>query len=324
MSPHQHLRCGLKQAAFEFYLWVMVCMSDVLSENAARAPSPSFGEKRAAAIYDLGHSTIFASRIDPRFSYCTYAPPHLGESKRPMQLVVVVHGTGRAFTEYRDAFAAFARWNDCIVLCPLFPAGPQGDGNRDGFKHLREADIRYDQILLSMVDEIAAKFGCDFSKFALFGYSGGGQFVNRFGLLHPERLWALSIGAPGSVTLIDFDQDWWVGVRDFEKRFGKALNLPALKALPVHMVVGKADMETWEITHREGGKFYMAGANDAGRTRPERLETLRKSFVQAGVNVTLDLVDNVPHDGLACVDTVQDFLAAVLGEMRGKAPSTAP
>ncbi|WP_411877486.1 alpha/beta hydrolase [Polaromonas sp. YR568] len=291
-------------------------MPEVLSANAATAPSPSFGDKRAAAIYDLGHSTIFASRTDPRFSYCTYAPPHLHEARQPMQLVVVVHGTGRAFTEYRDAFAAFAKWNDCIVLCPLFPAGPQGDGNRDGFKHLREADIRYDQILLSMVDEVAVKFGCDFSKFALFGYSGGGQFVNRFGLLHPERLWALSIGAPGSVTLIDPQQDWWVGVRDFEKRFGKPLNLAALKALPVHMVVGKADMETWEITHREGGKFYMAGANDAGSTRPERLETLRKSFAQAGVDVTLDLVDNVPHDGLACVGTVQDFLAGVLRDIR--------
>lgn len=291
-------------------------MSEVLPANAATAPGPSFGDKRAAAIYDLGHSTIFASRADPRFSYCTYAPPHLHDAKQPMQLVVVVHGTGRAFTEYRDAFAAFAKWNDCIVLCPLFPAGPQGDGNRDGFKHLREADIRYDQILLSMVDEVAVKFGCDFSKFALFGYSGGGQFVNRFGLLHPERLWALSIGAPGSVTLIDPQQDWWVGVRDFEKRFGKPMNLAALKALPVHMVVGKADMETWEITHREGGKFYMAGANDAGNTRPERLETLRKSFVQAGVEVTLDLVDNVPHDGLACVGTVQDFLAGVLRDIR--------
>lgn len=298
-------------------------MSDALLANTGTASPPSFGEKRAAAIYDLGHSTIFASRTDPRFSYCTYAPPHLGESKQPMQLVVVVHGTGRAFTEYRDAFAAFAKWNDCIVLCPLFPAGPQGDGNRDGFKHLREADIRYDQILLSMVDEVALKFGCDFSKFALFGYSGGGQFVNRFALLHPERLWALSIGAPGSVTLIDNQQDWWVGVRDFEKRFGKPLNLAALKALPVHMVAGKADMETWEITHREGGKFYMAGANDAGRTRPERLETLRQSFVQAGVNVTLDLIDNVPHDGLACVDTVQDFLATVLRDVRKKAAGRA-
>lgn len=298
-------------------------MSDVLSPVAATASPQSFGDKRAAAIYDLGHSTIFASRTDPRFSYCTYAPPHLGNSKRPMQLVVVMHGTGRAFTEYRDAFAEFAKWNDCIVLCPLFPAGPQGDGNRDGFKHLQEANIRYDKILLSMVDEIAVKFSCDFSKFALFGYSGGGQFVNRFGLLHPERLWALSIGAPGSVTLLDFKQDWWVGVRDFEKRFGKALNLAALKALPVHMIVGKADMETWEITHREGGKFHMAGANDAGRTRPERLETLRKSFVEAGVDVTFDLVDNVPHNGLACVSHVQDFFATVLGTMRGKTATPA-
>jgi poly(3-hydroxybutyrate) depolymerase len=170
-----------------------------------------------------------------------------------------------------------------------------------------------------MVDEVAEKFGCDFSKFALFGYSGGGQFVNRFSLFHPERLWAVSIGAPGSVTLLDFNQDWWVGVRDFEKKFGKPLNLDALKALPVHMVVGKADLDTWEITHREGGKFYMAGANDAGRTRPERLESLRKSFAASGVDATLDLVDNVPHNGLACVDKVQDFFAAVLRALRDEA-----
>ncbi|HSV51699.1 MAG TPA: alpha/beta hydrolase [Burkholderiaceae bacterium] len=292
-------------------------LPDVLPFDTSPATSArAFGEQRAEAIYDLGHSTVFAARSDPRFSYCTYVPPHLNAAKRPMELVVVMHGTGRAFAEYRDAFAEFAKWNDCIVLCPLFPAGPHGDGNRDGFKHLREADIRYDRILLSMVDEVATKFNCDFSKFALFGYSGGGQFVNRFGLLHPECLWALSIGAPGSVTLLDFKQDWWVGVRDFEQKFGKALNVAALKALPVHMVVGKADTETWEITHREGGKFYMAGANDAGLTRPERLETLRQSFANAGIDVQLDLVDNVPHNGLACVGKVQDFFAAVLSGMR--------
>ncbi len=52
----------------------------------------------------------------------------------------------------------------------------------------------------------------------------------------------------------------------------------------------------------------MPGANSAGRNRPERLESLRRSFEAAGVNVTLDLVDNVPHDGLKCVGEVQDFL----------------
>lgn len=295
-------------------------MSSLQDSSVASSPTPeSLGENRAAAIYDLGHSTIFAARSDPRFSYCTYAPASTGNTPQPRQLVVVVHGTGRAFTEYRDAFAEFAKWNNCMVLCPLFPAGPQGDGNRDGFKYLHEGSIRYDEILIDMVDEVAQKFGCDFSRFALFGYSGGGQFVNRFAYLHPERLWALSIGAPGSVTLLDFSQDWWVGVRDFESRFGKPLDVDRLKTLPIHMVVGKADLETWEITHKEGGKFFMAGANDAGHTRPERLETLRKSFAAAGVAATLDLIDNVPHNGLACVDKVQDFLAATLRAMRSDA-----
>ena len=108
-------------------------------QSSAATADPS-DHARARAIYDLGHSTIFAARSDPRFSYCMYVPPHIDSARHPVELVVVMHGTGRAFVEYRDAFAEFARWNDCIVLCPLFPVGVLGDGNRDGFKQLREGD----------------------------------------------------------------------------------------------------------------------------------------------------------------------------------------
>lgn len=107
-----------------------------------------------------------------------------------------------------------------------------------------------------------------------------------------------------------------MGTQDFETRFGKPMNLEALRRLPVHMIAGKADIETWEITHREGGKFFMPGANDAGRTRPERLETLRRSFEAAGVRVAFELLDNVPHNGLACVGHVQDFFATALHALR--------
>ena len=62
----------------------------------------------------------------------------------------------------------------------------------------------------------------------------------------------------------------------------------------------------------------MPGANSAGRTRPERLESLRRSFEAAGVHAVLDLVDNVPHDGLKCVPQVQDFLAATLRRLRNE------
>ena len=286
--------------------------------QSTAAPALAPDAARARAMYDLGHSTVFASRIDPRFSYCMYVPPHIDQARHPMELVVIMHGTGRAFVEYRDAFAEFARWNDCIVLCPLFPVSPLGDGNRDGFKQLIEGVIRYDHILQGMVAEVGEKFGRDFSRFALFGYAGGGQFVNRYTLLHPDTLWAASIGAPGSVTLLDPSQDWWVGVRGAEARFGKAVDIEALRQVAVHMIVGKADLETWEITHREGGKFFMPGANSAGATRPERLESLRRSFEAAGVKAVLDVVENVPHDGLKCVGQVQDFLAAELHKLRNE------
>ena len=79
------------------------------------------------------------------------------------------------------------------------------------------------------------------------------------------------------------------------------MNLEALRELPVHMIAGKADIETWEITHREGGKYYMPGANDAGRTR---------------IKVRFELLDNVPHNGLACVGQVQEFFADALNALR--------
>ena len=92
-------------------------------QSSAATAVPS-DHARARAIYDLGHSTIFAARSDPRFSYCMYVPPHIDSARHPVELVVVMHGTGRAFVEYRDAFAEFARWNDCAM--PAVSGGRAG------------------------------------------------------------------------------------------------------------------------------------------------------------------------------------------------------
>lgn len=270
-------------------------------------------------VYDLGPTVIYASRTDPRFSFCMYVPPTLMENPEPPELIVAMHGTGRfSFLEFRDAFAPFGRWNNCIILCPLFPVGVCGDGNRNGYKFMAEGDIRYDRVLLDMVDQVQDMYGLAFDRFALFGYSGGGHFAHRFFYLHPERLWAVSIGAAGSVTLLDTDKNWWVGVGDLAERFGRPLNIPAMREVDVHMVVGEADLETWEITHREGGKHWMPGANDAGKTRPERLRSLQRSFEKAGIAVAFDLVGGVSHDRLKCVGKVQDFFYTALAKRRAR------
>ncbi|MEP7454175.1 alpha/beta hydrolase [Phyllobacterium sp. SB3] len=289
-------------------------MTDERKADASSIPATD------PSLYDTGSTTIFASRHDPRFSYCLYVPPGLGKTDEQTQLVVAMHGTGRSFITYRDAFAAFGRWNNCIILAPLFPVGVEGDRNASGFKYIIENDLRYDELLIAIVDEVKDYYRLKIDRFAMFGYSGGGHFTHRFLLLHPDRLWAASIGAPGSVTLLDPTRDWWVGTRDFAKLFGKQVDIEALSKVAVQMVVGAADLETWEITHKPGGRYWMPDANRAGKTRPERLASLRDSFEAAGIGVRFDLVPNMAHDGPQAVPVAEDFFAMALARYRSSIP----
>jgi len=265
-----------------------------------------------SASYDLGSTAMFACKADPRFHYCLYVPPEVRDGEQ-VDLLVAVHGSSRdSFLEFRNGFAPFGRWNRVAVLCPIFPIGPLGDDERNGYKYMQEGDIRYDKVLLSMVAEVSEKYRQDWAKFAIFGFSGGGHFSHRFAIMHPRRLWAACIGAPGSVTLLDPGRDWWVGIRDLPDRFGISFDKAALAAVPVQMIVGSADLETWEITHKPDSTHWMDGANEAGRTRPERLQTPARSFRGAGVNVQLDLMAGVSHERLKTLPQVEDFLVGVL------------
>ena len=277
---------------------------------------PTELQRRGRALYDFGRTILYASRHDPRFPFCLYVPPDIHEPGPAPQLIVGMHGTGRNVAEYRDWFAQFGQWNRCVILAPLFPAGVRGDRDRDGYKYVLEGDIRYDRVLLAMVDELEDLYGLRFPRFALWGYSGGGHFTHRFLLLHPGRLWAVSIGAPGSVTQIDPNRDWWVGIRNMEAIFGTAPDLDAMRRVAIHMVVGDADRETWEITHKPGGRRWMEGANDAGPTRPDRLETLRRNFAEHGIEAQLEIVPGVSHDAARVVPRVQGFFARTLRRMR--------
>lgn len=274
-------------------------------------------EARHRKMYYRGSTTIFSCRKDPRFAYCLYVPQSFDQSADNHQLLVAVHGTGRTMVEYRDAFAEFGRFNRYIILAPLFPVGPLGDGNPHGFKYLKEGDIRYDEVLLAMVDEVAQALGTTFDRFSLFGYSGGGHFANRFYYLHPERLRSVSIGAPGSVTLIDDSRDWWVGTGGIEGIFGKSLNLDALRQVDVQLLVGAADLETWEIHYAPGSVQYMEGINDSGRTRVERNASLALNLQRHDIRVQQDIVPNTAHAGMSVVPYVQDFLLGLSGSEQG-------
>jgi poly(3-hydroxybutyrate) depolymerase len=271
-----------------------------------------------SAAWSRGKTPVFASRYDQRFSYCLHIPENLGP-RTP--LVVIMHGTERNFLLYRDHLQPFADEHGVVVLAPLFPAGIIDPADLHNYKFIDYQGIRYDQALLAMVDEVAERYPVDVEQFYLHGFSGGGQFAHRFFYLHPDRLAGVSIGAPGRITRLDDTLPWWLGTADFEKRFGTPIDFDALRRVPVLMVVGDQDVETWEITN-PGEPNWMAGAELTGDTRVERLRTLERDFVAHGVDVRLVLVPGVAHRGSQVLQPVRDFFAELIHTRRhGEEPS---
>ncbi|HEX3786568.1 MAG TPA: alpha/beta hydrolase [Pseudonocardiaceae bacterium] len=263
-------------------------------------------------LYFLSGATpLFVCRADQRVSYCLYIPQRVEGDPERFPLIVVQHGTARTAVKYRDAFRQFCEKNRCVVLAPLIPAGI-GDDPEDlhSFKFLSYQGIRFDLLLLELVAEAARRFPIDGEKFMLYGFSGGGQFAHRFLYLHPERLSAVSIGAPGRITQLSGDR-WWLGTQGMKDIFGAEPSIEAIRRVPVQMVVGDQDVETWEINN-PGGPNWMDGVELTGNTRIERLRTLEANFRSHGIDVRFDLVPGVGHSGVAVAPVVEDFMAGLL------------
>ena len=256
---------------------------------------------------------IYSHRADPRFTWCMHVPKGFADAPNDYRLVVVIHGSSRNMTALRDGFAAHADRHKWVVLVPLFPIGVLGDGNPNGYKTLVEGDIRYDRLLLAMITEFESVMERRFDTFGLFGFSGGGQFANRFLYLHPNRLWAVTVGAPGAVTLIDDRFDYWLGTRDLETVFAVSLDIAQIRHVKIQLLCGDQDVSELKIPASVAEKLKAVSnlIGDIGRNRIERVKLLLANYEKHGLNVCLILVPGVGHDGIRCIDAAALFLSAV-------------
>ena len=261
--------------------------------------------------YAQGATPFYACRKDPRFSYCMYVPERTEGDPEKYPVVVLVHGTNRNPEAYRNRFIDFANEHRVVVLAPLFPVGVHRVMDHHEYKFMRDGDTRYDEILLAMVDEAAEHFDIDGSKLLMHGFSGGGQFTQRFLYLHPERLRAACIGAPGRLTYIDDSRDWWLGTRNFEELFGKSIDLAAMREVEILMLVGDEDVETWELGAGTGSN-WVEGVEEQGDTRLERLTRYHRHLADLGVESKLVTVPGIGHDGSEVLAPVRSFFARVL------------
>lgn len=221
---------------------------------------------------------------DPRFHYWVHLPDCYYDEKDPhYQLMVIIHGTGCAIESYIKAAKELADRDHVAVLAPMFPGGLIDREDFNSYKLLSCDGVRYDQILLSMIEDMKKRYPrVETDRFFLFGHSGGGQFTNRFLFAHPERLKAVSIGAPGRPTFLNFEEDYFWGVRDFEKYFDKPLNLEAVRKVPVQITVGELDT-----------KFI--GDSPYGTNRVARMKSLKTNLEANGLRVSLEILPGLEH-----------------------------
>lgn len=263
--------------------------------------------------YQFGATTMFASRADQRCSYCLYVPEsydEVGGGDHP--LVVVVHGTEREAQKHRDVFIEFAERHDAFVLAPLFPAGIDEPGELNNYKLLEYGSMRFDRILLDMVEEVRETYLVDTDRFLITGFSGGGHFAHRMLYTHPDRLLGVTVGAPGVVTLLDERRAWPAGVGGMQTVLGERLDLEAIARVPVQLLIGGDDIETWELETPRGAPTWIEGVNDVGVGRQTRMLALRESLEAHGVQVRHDVVPGIAHEGYPLYHRVEEFFADVL------------
>ncbi|WP_441247407.1 alpha/beta hydrolase [Kitasatospora sp. McL0602] len=245
----------------------------------------------------LGRTPFFACQADPRFAYCLYVPKGIASADR-RPLLVVVHGDRRTAEKYRDALAGFGETHGCVVLAPLFPVGVPAPDSTFGYRRLRQGDVRFDVVLLRMVEEAAARWPVDVERFYLHGFSGGAQFALRFFYLHSERLAGLSVCAPGNITRLDTSLPWPAGIIDVADTFGVTPRLDVLRSVPVHLTVGAQDSKPRRDPSRA--------------TRLALTTLLYEHLLERGLTATLEVVPDVAHDGFATLPAATRFLSSLI------------
>ena len=283
----------------------------------------------------VGKIPFRACRQDPRISYTLYIPPrqycnvhdaleaqtdHAVIDRLP--LVVNIHGTGRVAERCRNTLVEFADTHGIAVLAPLFPVALDGPSDLHSYKRLRSDTLRSDLVLLSILDEVKQIWpGISTEKVVMMGFSGGGQFVHRFMYIHPERVRAVIVGAPGSVTKLSGEK-WPAGIGNIADTLGE-VSLEVVRRIErVLLIVGDEDGDEAAAKYQEAMSWFVAtglmvGKGDVagvmgGKGRLQTLRELQAHWRDQGIESELEIVPGVGHEYLGVLPVMLSWLSDYL------------
>jgi len=196
--------------------------------------------------------------------------------------------------------------------------------DRDSLTTKRSDLVRLDLQLLAMVDQARRSLtqqGIQTEeKFLIQGYSASGMFANRFAVLHPTRVKAVAVGAPGGWPIAPAPMfsgealPYPAGVADLETLAGKPFDSESFRSLPQLIVMGSLD-DNDSLDFRDGWDEEPAGLVDRlfGKDPQARWTNSENVYKAAGTNAQFLLVAGVGHDRKSLQSHSTEFFKRVLG-----------
>ncbi len=291
---------------------LLTCMALIL---VLMAVLPFFG---CRANKD-GIQTISSSAArDFKWEYLLYVPRKITSP----YMLVIPNNTGEVSEQietHRRAARNLIVWKKtdadelgAVLLVPVFPR-PESIGHvythaldRDCLIIQEEKLQRLDLQLIAMIDDARTRLSerkISLSvQVLLSGYSASGMFVNRFALLHPERVRAAAVGSPGGWPILPVstyngkDLPYPIGISDIDRLLpGEQIDVASFCAIPQLFYMGSLDdNDASETCYFEN--MHEITAMDFGQTPVQRWAQAEKVYQELGANVQFKIYEGVGHD----------------------------
>jgi predicted esterase len=236
------------------------------------------------------------TRDECALEYLAYCPV---SAREDAPLLVAVHGYTRNAAEQAERFAPLCEAAGVVLAAPHFDAERYRDYQRLGLR-----GARADRALEAMLAELRSSLGMLLGRVALFGFSGGGQFVHRAVMAHPKRFTSAAIASPGWYTFPTREHAYPLGIRGARSKLGVRMRPEAFLRTPILVAVGERDDdERADNLRHEPELDAQQGTNRLERaTRWVSAMQAAAAAHGCAAQVRLALIPNAAHSFADCMD----------------------
>jgi len=216
-----------------------------------------------------------------------------------------------------------------VILVPVFP---RSEENWHIYTHALDRDVmeteilelgRLDLQLEAMIDDTIAHLTQEGwrvnDRVLMWGFSASGMFVNRFALLHPDRVSGAVVGSPGGWPIAP--AAIWkghclrypIGICDVKALTGVEPDLETYKQVPHLFFIGDRDENDcvpFQDCYEEQDRDLIFEL--FGQTPVERWSMAERIYRSAGVNAEFRLYPGVGHNPMPSLRDSNEFLERVM------------